>query len=78
MIAGWIRIVGQVTPVPRRIRSVAFATAPITLQTNALWPWLSVHGWKWSEIERNSKPASSAARALRTRSFGGCSSDESV
>ena len=35
-IAGWIRIVGQVTPVARRIRSVASATPPITLQTNGL------------------------------------------
>ena len=51
-IAGWIRIVGQVTPVPRRRRSVAAAIAPMTLHTNGLCPWRSIHGWKWSEIER--------------------------
>jgi hypothetical protein len=34
--AGWIRIVGQVTPVPSRSRSVACATPPITPQTNGL------------------------------------------
>jgi len=44
-IAGWIRIVGQVTPVPSRSRCVACAIPPITLQTNGLWPCLSIHGW---------------------------------
>ena len=43
--AGWILIVGQVTPVPSRSRSVAWAIAPITDQTNGLCPWRSVHGW---------------------------------
>jgi hypothetical protein len=40
-----MRINGQVTPVPTVIRSVASAIAPITLQTNALWPCASTHGW---------------------------------
>jgi hypothetical protein len=43
-IAGWIRIVGQVTPVPRRRRSVAAAMPPITLQTNGLSPCASIQG----------------------------------
>jgi len=37
-IAGWMRMSGQVTAVPSRIRSVAAPIAPITLQTNGLWP----------------------------------------
>ena len=78
MIAGWIRIVGHVTPVPRRIRSVACEIPPITDQTNGLWPCASVQGWKWSEIIANSNPVSSARRASWTRSFGGCSSEESA
>ena len=45
--------------------------APITVQTNGLWPCASTHGWKWSEISANSNPASSASHAKRTRSFGG-------
>jgi hypothetical protein len=73
-IAGCVRIVGQVTPVPSRSRSVACAIAPITLHTKALWPCLSVHGWKWSEISAKPKPACSARTALRTRSSGPCSS----
>ena len=44
MIAGWIRTVGQVTPVVTG-RSVASASAPITDHTNALWPCSSFHGW---------------------------------
>ena len=36
MIAGWMRTVGQVTPVPMRSPIVACAMAPITLQTNGL------------------------------------------
>jgi hypothetical protein len=49
-IAGWTRIMGQVTPVPRRRRPVAWAMAPITGQTIGAWPWRSIQGWKWSEI----------------------------
>jgi hypothetical protein len=33
---GCMRVVGQVTPVPSRIRSVAPAIAPMTLQTKGL------------------------------------------
>ncbi len=58
-IAGCIRMIGAVTPVPSRSRSVAWAIAPITLQTNGLWPCASIHGWKWSEMSANSNPASS-------------------
>ena len=36
MIAGWMRTVGQVTPVPTRSVSVACAIAPSTPQTNGL------------------------------------------
>ena len=77
-MAGWIRTVGQVTAVPTRSRSVDEAIAPITLHTNGLSPWASVHGWKWSEIAPNSNPASSARRAKRTRSRGPCSSLHSL
>ena len=52
--------------------------APITLQTNGAFPWLSIHGWKWSEIIANSKPMLSAFRAFSTSALGGCSSDESA
>ena len=44
MIAGWIRMVGQVTPVVTG-RSVASARAPITDDTKALWPCSSFQGW---------------------------------
>ena len=71
-------MIGQVTPVPSTSRSVACAIPPIVLHTNALWPCASTHGWKWSLISANEKPASSAAFALATRSFGGCSSLESA
>ena len=77
MIAGCVRISGQVTPVATSIRSVACAIPPSTLQTNGLWPCASIHGWKWSEIIANEKPRSSARAVSRTRSSGGCSSDES-
>ena len=43
-IAGWMRTVGQVTPVVTG-RLVASASAPITDHTNALWPCSSFHGW---------------------------------
>jgi hypothetical protein len=45
MIAGWIRIVGQVTAVVTCIRSVACAIAPIVDHTNGLWPCSSFQGW---------------------------------
>ena len=74
-IAGWIRVVGQVTPVVTRM-SVASDSAPITDQTNGLWPCSSIQGWKWSEIQRAWKPASSASFACRTSSAGPFSSQE--
>jgi len=76
-IAGCVRISGHVTPVAIEIRSVTAAIPPITLQTKGLSPWASIHGWKWSEMIANEKPSSSARRASRTRSSGGCSSEES-
>ena len=45
MIAGWIRIVGQVTAVVTVAPSAARAIAPIADHTNGLWPCLSFHGW---------------------------------
>jgi hypothetical protein len=72
-----MRMSGQVTPVPSRIRSVVAAIPPITLHTKGAWPCSSTHGWKWSETTRCSKPAPSAAFACVTRSLGACSSDES-
>ncbi len=50
MMAGWMRVVGQVTPVPRAMCSVVLATPPMTDQTNGLWPCRSIQGWKWSEM----------------------------
>ena len=44
-IAGWMRIRGQVTPVPTRIVVVACAMPPSVDQTNGLCPCLSIHGW---------------------------------
>ena len=44
MIAGWMRIVGHVTPVVTR-RSVTWLIAPIIDHTNPLWPCSSFHGW---------------------------------
>ena len=55
-----MRIKGQVTPVPIRILSVAWAIPPSVDQTNGLCPWSLTHGWKWSEISPNVKPARSA------------------
>jgi len=45
-IAGWIRWLSAVTPVPIVIRSVASAIPPSTDQANGLCPWRSVQGWK--------------------------------
>jgi hypothetical protein len=43
--AGWMRTVGHVTPVVTCMPGVALASAPITDQTNGLWPCSSFHGW---------------------------------
>jgi hypothetical protein len=45
MIAGWMRIVGHVTPVPSTSRSVACAMAPIIVHTKGLCPCESTQGW---------------------------------
>ena len=43
MTAGWMRIVGQVTPVTT-LRRVTWESAPITPHTNGLWPCSSFQG----------------------------------
>jgi hypothetical protein len=75
---GWMRNVGQVTPTPTSMSSVACATPPSVLQTNGDSPWASSHGWKWSEMLRKSNPVASAREANCTSSFGPNSSLESV
>src|SRR6478735_598289 len=73
MIAGWMRVVGQVTAVVT-CRSQTWLIAPITLQTRGLLPCSLFHGWKWSLIHSAWNPASSAARAWATSSAGPYSS----
>ena len=73
--AGWMRRIGQVTAVVTS-RPVVAAMPPITDQTNGDWPWLSIHGWKWSEMVTVSNPARSAMRACSTRSRGPFSSED--
>src|SRR5579859_5364048 len=75
MIAGWIRVVGQVTAVVTGSWQ-AWLSAPIVDHTKGLCPWDCIHGWKWSDIHSASKPASSARRAWSTSSAGPNSSDE--
>ena len=75
MIAGWIRTVGQVTAVVTGSEQ-ACDRAPIMPQTNGLWPCSSFHGWKWSLIQRASKPARSAATACSTSCAGEYSSQD--
>ena len=77
-IAGWMRIVGQVTPVPMRSCGAVAAMPPSTDQTNGLLPWTSSHGWKWSEAHTLLMPSSWAAAAKRTISVGPWSSLERV
>ena len=43
-MAGWMRIVGHVTPTATS-REVRSASAPSIDQTNGEWPWASTHGW---------------------------------
>jgi hypothetical protein len=69
-----MRRIGHVTPVPKRIVSVAEAMAPATAHTNGLWPWRSIHGWMWSLISRLEKPACSAVTACLIMSAGESSS----
>ena len=45
-MAGWVRRIGHVTPVPTERRFVTLAMPPSTDQTNGLCPWRSDHGWK--------------------------------
>src|SRR2546430_6386139 len=75
MIAGWIRVVGQVTAVVTGSRQT-WLSAPIVDQTKGLWPWASIQGWKWSEIHSAANPASCARRAWSRSSAGPNSSEE--
>jgi len=75
MIAGWIRVVGQVTAVVTG-SPVTCEIAPMTAQTKLDWPCSSSQGWKWSEIHSASNPACSAIRACWTRLAGSYSSDD--
>ena len=72
-IAGWIRIVGQVTAVVTG-RSVTWPRAPITDHTNGLWPCSRFHGWKWSEIHSAVEPGVLRQPRLPDQLLGVCSS----
>ena len=63
-IAGWMRIIGHVTPVPTRIVSVACAMPPSVDHTNGLWPCASIHGWIVVGDQAEVKPASLGERRL--------------
>jgi hypothetical protein len=69
MMAGCIRIVGQVTPVVTG-REVARDRPPITDHTKGELPCSEFHGWKWSLIQSASKPAASAIFACSISSLG--------
>ena len=69
-----MRTVGQVTAVVTG-RSHTWEIAPIMLHTNGLCPCSSFQGWKWSLIQRPSKPAFSAACAC-TSSWAGVYSSQ--
>ena len=75
MIAGWIRMIGHVTPDTDLQPLGGAAIPPITDHTNGEWPCASVQGWKWSEINTKSKPAPRRSRVL-DESCGPCSSEE--
>jgi hypothetical protein len=45
-IAGCVRMIGQVTPVPIVSCLVVAAMPAMTDHTNGLWPCRSVQGWK--------------------------------
>ena len=75
MIAGWIRVVGQVTAVVIG-RLVTWEIAPMTDQTKLDCPCSSSHGWKWSEIHSASNPARSAIWACSIRLAGSYSSED--
>src|SRR5207248_1989292 len=55
-------------PVASGSRGARAAAPPRTDHAKGLWSCSATHGWKWSEIDANSKPASSAASAWATRS----------
>jgi hypothetical protein len=74
-IAGWMRTVGQVTAVVTS-RLVVAPMPPMVVHTKGDCPWLSSHGWKWSEIQTLVNPCSSASCASSMRSRGPCSSEE--
>ena len=43
--AGWMRMIGHVTPTATSIVVVRSAIAPSTDHTNGAWPCSSIHGW---------------------------------
>ena len=75
MTAGCVRTVGHVTAVVTGSLQTC-ESAPMTDQTNGLWPCSSFHGWKWSLIHRASNPARSASTACSTSCVGVYSSQD--
>src|SRR3954466_13194543 len=64
------------TDVPSWIRSVRSPTAASQLMANGACPCWCRHGWKWSEMNAESRPTCSACAANETRSRGpNCSAD---
>jgi hypothetical protein len=75
-IAGWRRNVGVSTLVPSRTREVRAAAAPSHATHAGACPPVCRHGWKWSLMKTESKPAASASVANRKSSAGpNCSAD---
>ena len=74
-IAGCTRTVGHVTAVVIGSEHTC-EIAPIIDHTSGLSPCSSFHGWKWSEIHSDSKPACSASLACCNSSAGEYSSQD--
>ncbi len=76
MTAGLYRNDGVRTEVPRVTLEVAIAAAPSHTRALGAWPSVWRQGWKWSLVQTESNPASSAATARSRRRRGGnCSAD---
>ena len=56
MIAGWMRVVGQVTPVMTGIDSVTCDTAPRVAQTKGEFPCRSTQGLSLIHISEPTRP----------------------
>ena len=76
--AGLYRKVGVRTLVPSVTRSVAWAAAPSQTRAFGAWPPVCRHGWKWSLVQTESKPARSAATARSSSRRGGNCSAEAL